>query len=212
MLGNEKGKFFLSIIIVLACSGFLIWQGIILVNADIEKNASEIKDKKIFSKVYGLREDSLPAETKDYLFSKSKIEKINNYFVYADDDDNMAFTSFFAKLEDFAFQATQKTNSLQMELYQTAVLAPKNANKSAPAKTVEAVSDSRLLKLTLQGNYESLLKFISYLEAMPYYVYTESINVNINGAAEAKKDTLSSDSINLQSILIIKVIRKTNAL
>lgn len=208
MLKNEKGKFFLSLIIVLVCIGFLIWQGIVRANADIEKNISELKDKKVFSNVYGLREDSLPAETADYNFSKSKIEKINNYFVYADDDDNIAFTSFFTQLEEIAFQATQKSNSLTMDLIQTTVLAP----KSAPIKTSGAANDSRFLKLTLQGDYESLLKFISYLEAMPYFIYIESINVNINGAEREKKDISASDSVSLQSILIIKVFRKTNAL
>ncbi len=51
---------------------------------------------------------------------------------------------------------------------------------------------------------------------MPYYVYIESVNINIDGGAGARKnldkDIPISNSVNLQTVLIIKVFRKTNIL
>jgi len=216
MLKNEKEKFFLSVIAILIISGLLVWQGIARVKTDIERNIGAVKNKKVSIKVYDLKKDALASEIKDYDFSKNKIEKINDYFVYADDNDDMAFTSFFTRLEDLAFQSTQKTNSLTIELYQSKIPAPKDKNKKASVQADQA-NDNRLLKLNFQGNFESLLNFISYLEAMPYYVYIESASVNADsgGAGTNKilnKGVLADDSINLQTVLIIKIFRKTNIL
>lgn len=220
MLKNQKEKFFLSVAAVLIITGLLAWQGIINVNADINKSIGELKDKKISKDVYSLKEASLEQELEAFNFSKSKIEKINNYFVYASDNDDTEFTSFFGQLDNIAMQSTQKEKSLVIDLYQNASDAVKNKKK--PTDSKDAVSsagsseDSRFLKLTLRSNYEELLKFISYLEAMPYYIYIESVSVNIDSGARSNK-TLDKDisaisSPNLQSVLVIKVFRKTNIL
>lgn len=212
MLKNEKEKFILFIIVILIFIGLLMWQGIIVINEDINDNISELKDKKISKDVYALKEKTFVSERGDYDFSQKKIEKINDYFVYADENDNMAFTAFYTRLEEIAFQSTQKTNSLIIDKYQLAVVAPKDKSKNTPDKSVEAVSDSLLFKLTLQSNYNDLLKFISNLEAMSLYVYIESVNINIDGSSKSakdlNKDILISDSPGLQSVLIIKVFRK----
>lgn len=216
MLKNEKIKFFLSVIIISAIVGFLAWQGVININADINNNIGELKDKKISEDVYDLKGKSFEQERKAYDFSKSKIEKINDYFVYASDNDDTEFTSFFGQLDNIAMQSTQKEKSLTIDLYQDESGAQKDKKKPSGSKDSSSGAggkeDSRMLKLTLRSNFESLLKFISYLEAMPYYVYIESVNINIDNSAGAgknlNKDLPISGSPNLQSILVIKVFKK----
>jgi len=221
MLKNEKEKFFLSVILILIIVGFLIWQGIINVNLDINNNISEIKDKKISKDVYNLKEKSLKQELEAYNFSKTKIEGINNYFVYATDNDDTEFTTFFGQLDNIAMQSTQKEKSLVIDLYQDESSVVKNKNKTSSSKDTSSatgsIDDSRLLKLTLRSNFGGLLKFISYLEAMPYYVYIESANVNIDNGARAAVEKMDknnpiNNSVNLQTVLIIKVFKKTNIL
>lgn len=220
MLKNEKGKLFISVIVVLGIAGFLIWQGIISADIDISNSINELKDKKISLNVYNLKVKSLNQEREAYNFSKNKIEKINNYFVYASDNDDTEFTSFFGQLDSIAMQSTQKDKSLVIDLYQNKPIAAKDKIKSSgsasPSSEVINVEDSRLLKLTLRSNFESLLKFISYIEAMPYYIYIESVNINTDsGAGTTKsldKNIPINSSVNLQSVLIIKVFRKTNIL
>lgn len=220
MLKNEKTKFFLSVIVILIIACFLIWQGVIGVSADINNSIGELKDKKIASDVYNLKEKSLEQELEAYNFSKNKIEKINNYFVYASDNDDTEFTSFFGQLDNIAMQSTQKEKTLTIDLYQSQASTAKNTKKTSASNGASAQDsnkeDSKLFKLTLRSNFEDLLKFISYLEAMPYYVYIESVNINIDSGAGARKnldkDVPISDSINLQTVLIIKVFRKMNTL
>lgn len=220
MLKNEKIKFFLYAFIILIIIGFLIWQGIIKINSDINNSISALKDKKISRDVYSLKGKALGQEREAYSFSKSKIEKINNFFVYASDNDDTEFTSFFGQLDAIAMQSTQKEKSLDIDLYQDASVPDKSKTKSASAKVPSSAAaekeDSRLFKLTLRSGFEGLLKFISYIEVMPYYVYIESINININSASAAlkksDKNNPNNDSIDLQSVIIIKVFRKTNIL
>jgi len=220
MLKNEKEKFFLFAIIILIIAGLLIWQGIIGISADINNSISELKDKKVSINVYNLKGKSLELEREAYNFSKNEIDKINNYFVYASDNDDTEFTSFFGQLDSIATQSAQKEKTLAIDLYQRESVVPKDKKKPSDLKNSASLEsnkeDSRLLKLTLRSNFESLLKFISYLEAMPYYVYIESVNINIDGGAGARKkmneDVLTSNSPDLQTVLIIKVFRKTNIL
>lgn len=220
MLKNEKTKFFLSVIVVLVIAGFLTWQGIFAINADINNNISELKDKKVSKDVYDLKGIAMEQELEAYNFSKNKIDKINNYFVYASDNDDTEFTYFFGQLDSIAMQSTQKEKSLVIDLYQSQPGTAKNTKKTSGSIVSSGqgsgAEDSRLLKLTLRSNFEGLLKFISYLEAMPYYVYIESVNINVDSSAGAKeslnKNTPISSSINLQSSLVIKVFRKINIL
>lgn len=220
MLKNEKGKFIISIIVVLGIAGFLIWQGIISADMDISKNINELKDKKISLNVYNLKVKSMDQEREAYDFSKNKIEKINNYFVYASDNDDTEFTSFFGQLDSIAMQSTQKDKSLTIDLYQNKPVAAKDKTKTSisasPSPEASNTEDSRLLKLTLRSNFESLLKFISYLEAMPYYIYIESASINADSGAgttrSLDKNIPTDNSVNLQSVLIIKVFRKINIL
>lgn len=219
MLKNEKINFFLSAFIVFIIIVFLIWQGIININRDINNSINELKDKKVSTEAYSLKIKSLDQELNAYNLSKSKIEKINNYFVYASDNDDMEFTSFFGQLDSIAMQSTQKEKSLTIDLYQNGSVAANSKKTSSTSKDpVPAASkeESRLLKLTLRSNFQGLLKFISYLEAMPYYIYIESASINADSEAgavkSADKNISSSDSVNLQSVLIIKIFRKTNIL
>jgi hypothetical protein len=214
MLKNEKTKFFLSIIVVLIISGALIWQGVFVINAKVNNSISELKEKKISKEVYTFKGTAMEKELADYEFSKSKIEKINDYFVYASDNDDTEFTSFFGQLDNIALLSTKKEKSLVIELYQVQPVAVKKTTGSASVPKQESSSkeDSRLLRLTLKSDFEGLLKFISYLEAMPYYVYIESININVDNSARARENTPAGSSFNLQSSIIIKVFRKTTIL
>ncbi len=220
MLKNEKEKFFISVIVVLLIIGFLIWRGIVNVNAEINDKINELKDKKVSINVYSLKENLSEKEREEYDFSKDKIEKINNHFVYASNNDDADFTVFFGQLDSIATQTTQKEKSLSIELYQKKPIAPNDkkksdgSNNSVPTK--EEIENSRLLKLTLESNFEDLIKFISYLEELPYYIYIESVSVNMDNSAgireKTKKDISADSSVDLQTVLIIKVFRKTNIL
>lgn len=209
MLKNEKEKFYLSIIIVLLLSGLLIWQGIINVKAIIEKNINEVKNKKVFITAYDLKEKSLPRELEAYNFSKDKIKKFNNYFVFAADNDDEEFSYFFSQLDNIA---AETDNSLTIDLYQDEISSLKNKKDAGDPKNSAAkkTEDFRLLRLTLDGNFENLLKFIFRLEGMPYYVYTESININNDARAEVNraKSGQAGNRQNLRSVLIIKVFKK----
>lgn len=221
MLKNEREKFFLSMAVVLTIAGFLAWQ-VININADIDNNINKLKDKKISEEVYSLKEKSLEQELEAYNFSKGKIEKINNYFVYASDNDDAELAYFFGQLDDIAMQSTKKEKSLVIDLYQSRLSAAKDGKKAVVSKdsfpqASGKEEDSRLLRLTLKSNFEGLLKFISYLEAMPYYIHIESADINIDSGAGSEKNLdknilSTSGSVNLQSVLIIKVFRKTNIL
>jgi hypothetical protein len=220
MLKNEKVKFFLSVIFVLIIVGLLTWQGIIVVNDKINNNISELKDKKISKDVYALKGKTLGQEQEAYDLSKNKIEKINNFFVYASNNDDTEFTSFFGQLDSIALQSTGKEESLSIDLYEI--------DRASAAKTVKATTgndspdeaskdESRLLKLTLKSDFGGLVKFISNLEAMPYYVYIQSISTNIDGDTQSVvgkniKMQPVNINVNLQSVLVIKVFRKTNVL
>lgn len=217
MLKNEKEKFILSVIVTLVFIGFLIWQGIFVVNADIDNSINVLKDKKISKDVYALKGKSLEEEKKAFEYSKQKIEEINDHFVYASDNDDTEFTSFFGQLDDIAVKSTQKEESLVIDLVQNgSKAAVKSSAEKDTAGKADDKEDSRLFKLTLKSNYEGLLKFISYLEAMPYYVYIESVTININNGEGSDKNfdsnASASSSPGLQSILIIKVFKKTNIL
>lgn len=219
MLKNEKGKFFLSIFIVLVFAGLLAWQGIININNRIANSISELKDKKISKEAYSLKGKTSEQEQDAYDFSKKKIEKINTYFVYASDNDDTEFTSFFGQLDNMASKSTSREDSLAIELFQSAPVADRNIKKTNTAKDSSAKEttkdDSRLLKLTLKSDYRGLINFISRLEAMPYYVYIESVSTTVGGGTVMKKNNKNApidDSVDLQSIIIIKVFRKTNIL
>lgn len=220
MLKNEKEKFVLSIIIVLICSGLLIWQGIININNDIENTLSDLKDKKITKEALDLKDKTLEQEQQDYDFSRKKIEKINNYFVYASDNDDTEFTSFFGQLDAMASKSTGQEDSLTIDLVQSGPTTEKNIKKTSSAKESSsneaAKEDSRSLKLTLKSDFQGLMNFISRIEAMPYYVYIESVSTNTSDrsavAKKIDKNTPADDSIDLQSIIVIKVFRKTNIL
>lgn len=213
MLKNEKIKFFLSIAVVLAVAGLLIWRGIFVINNEVNNSINALKDKKIFRDVYALKESTMDQEMEDYNFSKNKFDTVNNYFVYASDNDDTEFTAFFGQLDNIALLSTQKEKSLVIDLYQTELAVPvKGAKKpSAPADS-SVKEDSRLLRLTLKSDFEGLLKFISRLEAMPYYVYIESVNINADNSVKEKTEGLAVRSINLQTSIIIKVFRKTTIL
>lgn len=211
MLKNEKTKFILSIIVVLIISGFLTWQGIFVINDTINRSINELKDKKISKDVYSLKESSMEQELAAYNFSKDKIGKINNYFVYASDNDDTEFTAFFGQLDNIALQSTQKEKSLNIELYQSEPVSVRGAKKTDPSAQGGGKEDSRLLRLTLKSDFEGLLKFISYIEGMPYYIYIESVSVSASGV-KAKENSPIPSSVNLQSTIIIKVFRKTTIL
>lgn len=220
MLKNEKENFFLSLFAVFLIVGFLIWQGILNINSDIQNTIADLKDKKISISVYDQRIKSLDQERESYDFSKSKMDKINNYFVYASDNDDAEFTNFFGQLDNIAMQSTQKEKTLTIDLYQNESSAAKDKKKPSDSKDAtgknDTKDDSRLLKLTLRSNFESLMKFIANLEAMQYYIYIESVNINIDNNVRSRnkldKDISSNNSIDLQTVLIIKVFRKTNIL
>ncbi len=108
-----------------------------------------------------MKEKSLEQEIEAYNFSKNKIEKINNYFVYASDNDDAEFTSFFGQLDSIAMQSTQKEKTLVIDLYQNESGVSKDKKKPSGLNDSSSQEsnkeDSRLLKLTLRSNFEGLL-------------------------------------------------------
>ncbi len=218
MLKNEREKFYLFAAAVFIITVLLIWQGIFNFIILIEENIGEIKEKKAAIAAYNLKEKSLPAELESYNFSKNKIEKFNNYFVYKNYNDDKEFSDFFSQLDDIANKAAQKTNSLTIELYENeqSLLKEKKGQVGSAKTSVQNndSEDSRLLKLTFRGNFESFLKFISYLEAMPYYLYIESLNINIDSSSNfmskalQNENNLEEKNVNLQTVIIVKVFKK----
>jgi len=141
--------------------------------------------------------------------------------VYASNNDDTEFTSFFGQLDGIALQSTGKEESLSIDLFEidrasAARTVKATTEKDSPAN--EAPKDeSRLLKLTLKSDFGGLVKFISSLEAMPYYVYIQSISTNIEGSTQSIvskniKMTPVYTNVELKSVLVIKVFRKTNIL
>lgn len=204
MLKKEKEKFYIITAIILSFMLILIWQGIFSSRMAIENKTSEILDKKASIGAYSQRTEALPAVLANYNSAKKKIDEVNERFVSGATEVG----KFFSDTEIIAFETSIK---LEKAFIENPEIVKKPAKKQpADSEDILKTEDDKFLRFTAKGTYMNLLRFISKLEAMPYYIDIKSVNI---GAADVsvrglpEKNSLPGE---LQSIIIVKVFKKQN--
>ncbi len=180
---QEKEKFYLSLAVIFIAYSVFVWQGIIEAKESNDYKIVKIADKSATIAEYGLKEKFLPNSLSNYNFAVNKIAGMRKYFVNEND-----LPGFIKMLEDLA---DKTSNSTEISFIETGDKETK----------VEKRPSGFTLQLATKGNFIDLVKFISYLQNAPYYVYIDSVNIAI--------DTKKNNS-EVKSVLVIRVFSFNN--
>ncbi|MBU3964929.1 hypothetical protein KJ695_03160 [Patescibacteria group bacterium] len=189
---REKEKFYLSVAAIFAVCSVFAWQGIIETKKLNDYEVAKIVEKKTIIAEYGLKEKYLSKSLSNYNFAVNKIAEMRKYFV-----NNNDLPDFIKTLENLA---DKTSNSLEIS-FVSVPAPPADSSVGANSKKTMGEKGGFTMQLAVKGSFGNLIKFISYLESMPYYAYIDSINIG----ADPKKE-----SSGIRSTLVVKVFSFDN--
>jgi len=211
MLNKEKEKFYLTIAAIFVIGIVLLWQGVLGSKALVDDFIKKINDKKLIIAAYDFKENDFTRTLENYNFTKNKIDTLSSYFV---GEEN--FPEFIKELELTAEQINSKFEIT--EITETNPSDAKNNKEKKASAAKEAKKDSGkdgsyVIKVVVGGSLDQLVRFISKVESMPYYVYIDSVNINLDSGVDLNNNGLPGKKIpdgSIKAQLVIKVFKKQN--
>lgn len=211
MLNKEKEKFYLTIAAISIIGIVLLWQGVFGSKALVDDFIKKINDKKLIIAAYDFKENDFSRTLENYNFAKNKIDTLDSYFV---GEEN--FPDFIKELELTAEQINSKFEITEIAETNPSDVTNNKEKKASAAKEVKKDSgkdSSYIIKVVVGGSLDHLIKFISRVESMPYYVYIDSVNINLDSGVDLNNSGLQGKKIpdgSIKAQLVIKVFKKQN--
>lgn len=162
---NIKRKITISIIIVLAITSLIIYFVILPTAEDIKKISNDVYLERVDLEKKYLRGQLLKKTIKDFEEIKPEQDKLASIFIMEGEE-----LKFITALEKIS-AANNLEQNLQLQTNQSKI------SKDELYYTLP-------LKVTVQGSFDKILKYLQDLEKINYYFNVSSINISAKNSAE----------------------------